>query len=157
MTTETTQDAALTVTAAELAQALTELCIIPGDDGQDPANSAMMALTWIEKHREPSGSAPGPDPDPPLPDGIYARVEIAGYRDATGWVTEETRFGQQAAVVRDHGGRVTDVFILGPNSRMVALPTPMKRPDPPKAITAGSTWDDKDDDGDYSWGDDDDD
>ena len=83
----------------------------------------------------------GADPIPgadPRPDGFWGRVEIAGYRDATGWVTDEPRFGLQMAVVRDWDGRVIDEFAMGPNSRIEHLPTPMKRPGP-RAITASGS------------------
>lgn len=89
-----------------------------------------------DARHEDAGAAAEPEGDT-RPDGFWGRVEIAGYRDATGWVTEQTRFGQQCAVVSDWEGRETDTFILGPNSRVLHLPTPLKRPGPVAAITAG--------------------
>ncbi len=96
-----------------------------------------------------------PEPEPPLPDGIFGRVELPGYRQHTGWITEEPRFGQQMAVVRDWDGREIAMAALGPGCQVVVLPTPRKRPEPPKALTSGSAWDDEDDDYDEEAGDDD--
>ena len=98
---------------------------------------------------------PEPDPEPPLPGGIFGRVELPGYRQHTGWITEEPRFGQQMAVVRDWDGREVAMAALGPGCQVVVLPTPRKRPEVPKAITAGAEsaayaddedWSDDDDD-----------
>jgi hypothetical protein len=73
----------------------------------------------------------------PLPEGFFGRVEIPGMRNHTGWVTEETRFGTQLAVVRDWNGAVIAEMGIGPACRVLHLPTPLKRPDPPLAITPG--------------------
>lgn len=79
----------------------------------------------------------------PRPDGFWGRAEIPGMRNHTGWITEETRFGTQLAVVRDWDGRVIAEMGIGPACRVLHLPTPLKRPEPPKAIT---TWDGERDD-----------
>jgi transcriptional regulator with XRE-family HTH domain len=77
---------------------------------------------------------------PELPEGVYGRVELPGYRNHTGWVTEETRFGVQMAVVRDWDGAVVAEVAPGPLCQFVHLPTPLKRPEPQEraAITSGS-------------------
>ena len=93
--------------------------------------------------------------EPPLPEGQYARVELPGYRQHTGWVTEETRFGVQMAVIRDWDGREMAAAVIGANSQVVYLPTPRKRPDPlaiAMAIEASGDFD-----GDFYEPDDDDD
>lgn len=92
-------------------------------------------------------TAPKAD-EPALPEGIYGRVELPGYRNHTGWVTEETRFGVQMAVVRDWDGRVVAEVAPGPLCQFVHLPTPLKRPDPQEraAITSGAGGSD-----DYLW------
>ena len=82
----------------------------------------------------------GPESPAPLPDGIWARVEMPGYRENTGWVTEETRFGAQAAVVRDWDGGIEAEVILGPGCRVVRLPVPLRRPGPQAALPAGDPW-----------------
>jgi hypothetical protein len=85
--------------------------------------------------------------EPPLPDGRYARVELPGYRQHTGWVTDENRFGQQMAVVRNWDGQEMAAAVIGPNSQVLYLPTPLKRPDPQHALPAGrDDYDDLDDD-----------
>jgi hypothetical protein len=83
---------------------------------------------------------------PPLPDGVYARIEMPGRREHTGWVTDETRFGVQAAVVRDWDGRELAAVFPGPACRLIYLPTPLRRPEPQAALTAGDPWaDDRED------------
>lgn len=75
---------------------------------------------------------------PPLPPGQYARIELPGFRNHTGWITEETRFGAQAAVVRGRDGLVEAAVVLGPGCRIVYMPLPSERPEPPRAITSGT-------------------
>ena len=106
-------------------------CLRHVPSGPDP--DLQMAFGRLDDARR-ADAAPEPAADP-RPDGFWGRVEIAGYRDATGWVTDEPRFGLQMAVVRDWDGRVIDEFAMGPNSRIEHLPTPLKRPEAPKAIT----------------------
>ena len=90
------------------------------------------------------------EPEPPLPDGEYARVEILGHDSHAGWVTEATRAGQPVMVVRDWDGRTIAEVPGHSLYRFVPLATPLKRPEPRAAITAGAG------DGD-PWGSDDDD
>ena len=66
---------------------------------------------------------------PPLPPGRWGRVELPGYRQHTGWITEETRFGVQMAIVRNFDGIEEAAVAVGPGSRVVFLPTPLRRPD----------------------------
>jgi transcriptional regulator with XRE-family HTH domain len=91
----------------------------------------------------------GPGAEPQLPDGRWGRIEMPGYRQHTGWIADEPRFGQQAAVVRDWDGRVVAEVFLGPACRVVYLPTPLNRPGPdePQAIAAGGWGGDLDDEG----------
>jgi transcriptional regulator with XRE-family HTH domain len=98
----------------------------------------------------PSGPAPDPEPS-----GRYGRVEMPGYRENEGWITEETRFGLQVAVVRDREGTETAAIGMGPLCRVVWLPVPETRPEPP-ALPPGTGWDDGPDGGDGDLGDDDD-
>lgn len=91
------------------------------------------------------------EPVPPLPPGKWGRVELPGRREHTGFIAEETRFGQQAAVVRNWDGAEVATVYGGPGCQMVWLPAPLKRPEPQRAITAGPvTWRaDEDDPDDY--------
>lgn len=86
-------------------------------------------------------------PEDALPAGQFGRIEIPGYREHTGFITEETRFGVQMAVVRGFDGLVVAEIAIGPGTRLVHLPTPLKRPDPADllALTAGGD-PDRDDD-----------
>ena len=86
-----------------------------------------------------------PDPEPPLPDGIFGRVELPGWRNHTGWITDEVRFGEQMCVVRNWDGQVVAMVKLGPACQVLPLPTPLKRPEPKAAITAGARDDDDED------------
>lgn len=81
-------------------------------------------------------------PEQPLPDGEYARVEILGHDSHTGWVTEATRAGQPVMVVKDWDGRVIAEVPGHSLYRFVPLATPLKRPEPRAAITAGTPDDD---------------
>lgn len=104
---------------------------LPDEPGQDVA--AAFARLEDARH-EAAGAIPEEDP---RPDGFFGRVELPGYRQHTGWLAEETRFGQQLAVVRDWDGNVLAEVCIGPMCQVVHLPTPLRRPEPPKAITAG--------------------
>lgn len=77
--------------------------------------------------------------DAPLPPGRWGRVELPGYRQHTGWITEETRFGVQMAIVRDFDGIEEAAVAVGPGSQVVFLPTPLRRPEAAlTALPAGS-------------------
>jgi transcriptional regulator with XRE-family HTH domain len=93
---------------------------------------------------EPWVTPPAPAPEP-LPPGRYGRVEIPGYRENEGWISEETRFGLQVAVVRDRTGTETAAIGIGPLCRVVWLPVPEPGPESRLALPAGS-WRDHDDD-----------
>lgn len=93
------------------------------------------ALEYAQKALDGEVPEPEAGPEPPLPAGQFARVELPGYRQHVGWVTDENRFGVQMAVVRDWDGREMAAAVIGPNSQVVYLPTPLKRPEPQQAIT----------------------
>ena len=59
---------------------------------------------------------------------IYGRIEMPGYRHHTGWITEQTIFGQPAAVVRDWDGNQLAAVFPGPGCQLVCVPTPLRRP-----------------------------
>lgn len=86
--------------------------------------------------------AAGQPQEPPLPPGIYARVELPGWRNHTGWVTAEMRFGATAAVVRDWEGNEVAMVYPGPACQVLPLPTPLRRPDPEPlaALPAGEEY-----------------
>jgi hypothetical protein len=109
---------------------------LPGDPDPD-IRTAFARLHGARGEDADPETGPEPAGEPPLPDGFYGRVEIPGMRNHTGWVTEETRFGQQLAVVRDWNGAVVAEMGIGPACRVLHLPTPLKRPGPAAAITAG--------------------
>ena len=83
--------------------------------------------------------------EPPLPGGEYARVEIMGHDEHTGWVTESTRAGQPVMVVRDWDGFVIAEVPGHSLYRFVPLATPLKRPDAAaetrRALPAGAAHD----------------
>ena len=82
---------------------------------------------------------PEPEPEWQMPDGEFARVEILGHDQHTGWVTESTRAGQPVMVIRGWNGHVVAEIPGHTMYRFVPLPTPLKRPDlePPRAIQGG--------------------
>jgi hypothetical protein len=90
------------------------------------------------------------EPEPALPDGEYARVEIMGHDCETGWVTDGTRAGVPVMVIRNHDGRVIREVPGHALFTFVPLPTPLKRPgvslSPRAAIAAGDPWADARDD-----------
>jgi len=109
------------------------LKLIAGDDG--PAQTLAEAS-------EAMLPAVG---EPPLPGGEYARVEIMGHDEHTGWVTESTRAGQPVMVVRDWDGFVIAEVPGHSLYRFVPLATPLKRPDAAaetrRALPAGAAHD----------------
>ena len=136
------------VLPSEAVVPLTEALARCGEAMDAPAETAPPFSSAAATTLEPGltrGAAAAPEAEPSLPDGIYARVELPGYRQHTGWVTEETRFGMQMAVIRDFDGRVLAEAALGPGCQVVHLPTPLKRPDPPLALEAGDSYEEEDD------------
>ena len=90
------------------------------------------------------GNVPPPEPkDPALPAGEYARVEIMGHDQVTGWVTDGMRAGVPVLVIRDWDGRVLREVPGQSLYQFVPLATPLKRPDPQPTVTAigGGEWD----------------
>ena len=78
-----------------------------------------------------------PETAPPsLPDGEYARVEVMGHDQHTGWVSDGTRAGVPVLVVKDWDGRTIAEIPGGSLYRYVPLPTPLKRPEPQPALPA---------------------
>jgi hypothetical protein len=92
----------------------------------------------LEALEDEDGDEPAADPEP-LPSGRYGRIEIPGYRENEGWISEETRFGLQVAVVRDRAGTETAAIGMGPLCRVVWLPVPEVRPEPMAALPAGGS------------------
>jgi hypothetical protein len=101
------------------------------------------------------GPVPGPaEPElPPQPEGEYGRVEIPGFRNNTGWITEGFRAGAGFLVISDRDGTVLAEVAPGPNTRIVHLEVPPERPAAATllAITGGDPDDDSydNDPGDY--------
>lgn len=82
----------------------------------------------ILEHLAAAGEGASEAAEPPLPEGQFGRIELPGYRQHTGFVTEESRFGVQVATVRDWDGQVIAEVMPGPGSQFVHLPAPLKRP-----------------------------
>ena len=144
------------ITREELEWVMKECAIMAGSGSivfmGEPARVAGEIFAEVLAHREP-GPQPGDgEESPDLPDGTWARVEMPGYRENTGWVTEGDCFGARAAVVRDWDGGIEAEVILGPGCRVVRLPAPLRRPEPRVALPAGDSWRPRDADGDDDGG-----
>ena len=138
-----------TITEAELADALKELAVRTGNGNSYFPELARNIFEYVTAHREPGSDG---EESPDLPDGTWARVEMPGYRENTGWVTEGDCFGARAAVVRDWDGGIVAEVVLGPGCRVVRLPAPLRRPEPRVALPAGDSWRPRDADGDDDGG-----
>jgi hypothetical protein len=117
-----------------------------GDWGSLPSAWREAAERWRDRYhaalaayvaRNPAPPAPA---EPPLPDGEYARVEVMGHDEHTGWVTKGGRAGVRVMVIRDWDGR-TIAEVPGQSLyRFVPLATPLKRPAPQdRTAIAGGT------------------
>lgn len=117
---------------------------LPGmpDDPDPDIRAAFIRLNGARYENDDTDEEPASIPAP-VPPGRYGRVEIPGYRENEGWISEETRFGLQVAVVRDRDGTETAAVGVGPLCRVVWLPVPAPQPEP-LALTAGEGWDDDD-------------
>jgi hypothetical protein len=116
---------------------------VPDDALNNPDVRAAFGRLDDARH-EDTGAAAEPEGDT-RPDGIWGRVELPGWRNHTGWITDEVRFGEQMCVVRNWDGQVIAMVKLGPACQVLPLPTPLKRPGPVAAITAGGDDEDLDD------------
>ena len=111
--------------AAVLAGFVRDLCSL-GEQGEIP--SGWLRARYGQPSRLPAvREAPGVDERPP---GFWGRVELPGYRNHTGWITDEPRFGQQMCVVRDWDGIEVAAVAIGPACQVIHLATPRRRPDP---------------------------
>jgi hypothetical protein len=126
---------------------------VPGDWVLTVDGSAFWAMEDSEFGRDwkpVEDEEPPPSPAEDLPPGVYARIELPGYRNHTGWLTEETRYGVQMAVIRDWDGLEIAEVAIGPGCQIIRLATPLKRPEPPPqrlAIPSSrDPWDSDEDD-----------
>lgn len=105
----------------------------------DPPEDVQLTNEALQYARKAlNGEVPPPfEPTPKipaLPPGEYARVEIMGHDQVTGWVTDGTRAGVPVLVIRDWDGRVLREVPGQSLYQFVPLPTPLKRPDPVAAL-----------------------
>lgn len=105
------------------------------DDPEDMDPGIRMALSRLDDARQPGREAAEPEP---LPDGVFGRIELPGWRNHTGWITDETRFGIQMAVVRDRAGIVLAEVAVGPGCQLVRLAPPLQVAAPQAALPPGA-------------------
>jgi hypothetical protein len=105
-------------------------------DGDAPPGWLEAAVEWRRQCNAYLQGAAEPDASE-LPEGEYARVEIMGHDDVTGWVTDGTRAGTPVMVVRGWDGQVLREVPGHALYQFFPLATPLKRPDPPAAIEVG--------------------
>ncbi len=99
-----------TITREELATALDrelDSCYVGGRE------LAVNVFEYVKAHREP-------EPEAPQPEGVYCRVQIKGYQEYTGYLTEGTFCGQPYAFLRDADGR--EIAKFPPDSVHLILP-----------------------------------
>lgn len=137
----------------ELLESAWDLMANAHDGEHEPPDWTRRIKEWREEYhaflKGVDANIAQPDPEPPLPDGEYARVEIKGHDDVTGWVTDGTRGGTPVMVVRDWDGRVLSEVPGHSLHQFVPLATPLKRPGPasvPRALgVAVDGWDSDED------------
>ena len=93
------------------------------------------ALQYARKALDGEVPPPVEPEDPALPPGEWARVEIMGHDQVTGWVTGGMRAGVPVLVIRDWDGQVLREVPGQSLYQFVPLATPLKRPDPVAALT----------------------
>lgn len=101
-----------TITEAELADALKEFAVRTGNGNSYFPELARNIFEYVTAHREP-----GPSPEPA---GVYCRVQIKGYQEYTGYLTEGTFFGVPYGFLRDADGR--EIAKFPPDSVHLILP-----------------------------------
>lgn len=127
--TEPTSTRPVAIRLNDLANLLTMTSV--GD--WDPTKHPDLAESW---HRAAAikdaamAGQPVPQPEPGLPPGEFARVEIMGHDSVTGWVTDGTRAGVPVMIVRDWDGRVLREVPGQSLYQFFPLATPLRRPDP---------------------------
>ena len=85
----------------------------------------------------PQGTGPAAPAEPQEPAGEYAMIELPGYVDHVGWLTDGTRCGQPVIIVSDRDGRKLAEVSPGAYRRIVPLQVPPERPQlPPDATMA---------------------
>jgi hypothetical protein len=74
-------------------------------------------------------------------------VELPGFVHYTGWVAEGARAGCPVVIIRDWDGLTIAEVVPQAMRQLVPLPTPLKRPEPQRALTAGAPYGDMDEGG----------
>lgn len=88
------------------------------------------AIGHAAAHHELHAKLAASPAEPPMPPGEYARVEIMGHDQVTGWVSDGTRAGVPVMVVRGFDGRVMREVPGHALYQYFPLPTPLRRPEP---------------------------
>lgn len=71
---------------------------------------------------------PAPQQEPGVPPGEYAMIELPGYVDHVGWLTDGTRCGQPVIIVSNRAGKKLAEVSPGAYRRIVPLQVPQERP-----------------------------
>jgi hypothetical protein len=106
-----------------------------GTGNWDPETDPEFAAVWGRLTEAKDAPA---EAGLPLPDGEFGHVELPGFVQHTGWVTEGTRAGCPVLVIRDWDGRKIAEVVPQAMRQFIALPTPLKRPEPQAALPAGA-------------------
>lgn len=113
-------------------------------DGWTRADKPELGQAWDELIAAKDAAlghemaAPVPKPAPPLPrDGEYLHVQVKGYQEYEGWVSEGTFCGSPYVFIHDHDGRLIAKFPPDSVHCMTPPPFALRTPGPVAAITAG--------------------
>jgi hypothetical protein len=108
-----------------------------------PESDPKFAAVWERLTEAEAVTAPAVESEPPLPRGEFGRVELPGFVHYTGWVTDGTRAGCPVVVISDWDGRKVAEVVPQAMRQFIALPTPLKRPEPQAALPAGEGFGDE--------------
>jgi hypothetical protein len=86
-----------------------------------------------------------PGPGAPQPEGVYCDVQIKGYQEYTGYLTEGTFCGQPYAFLRDADGR--EIAKFPPDSVHLITPPEPEMPGPWERPALPAAADDDDEEG----------
>jgi hypothetical protein len=123
-----TETETVTLRLDDVANLLTMSSVSDWDPTKHPEFAESFHRAAAVKDAAMAGQ-PAPSQEPGIPPGEYAMIELPGYVDHVGWLTDGTRAGQPVIVVSDRDGKKLAEVSPGAYRRIVPLQVP-ERPDP---------------------------